>query len=365
MTWPTGPPPMPAPGWYDDPEQASTWRWWDGASWTDHRAPMWVPPPRDMQSFSFWFERSAAAVWAVTRRVGLLVFGAWAGFGLAAAVVLIAALESGRGQELRRLLDLDIFTIGPADPVTLTDAEADRVVELLGELFWAVLPWAFLLTAVALIVTAWSFALVAQTAARTSRDGDVDDAVDERAGLGDRSVAASARAALRRTPAVLLSSLALGALALGVLVVLSVPVLVLLLADAGGGAIGLTVFFCVVAGLVVGVWLVGRLGLAVVIAALGDHGLGIRRSWNITHGRIGFVLGRLIVAALIAGAISGSLSLVNNVTSLLGVVVAVSMWFVVNAVVNAVSTIVSVSSQTVILDQLDGTTGSSTTARHT
>ena len=29
----------PQPGWYPDPEMAQTQRYWDGSTWTDHRAP--------------------------------------------------------------------------------------------------------------------------------------------------------------------------------------------------------------------------------------------------------------------------------------------------------------------------------------
>jgi len=32
--------PAPAAGWYPDPEQPKTWRYWDGARWTDQRVPM-------------------------------------------------------------------------------------------------------------------------------------------------------------------------------------------------------------------------------------------------------------------------------------------------------------------------------------
>ena len=34
----------PPPGWYPDPEQPANVRWWDGTTWTEHRAPVWQPP---------------------------------------------------------------------------------------------------------------------------------------------------------------------------------------------------------------------------------------------------------------------------------------------------------------------------------
>jgi hypothetical protein len=38
---------MPTPaGWYPDPELPATQRYWDGAAWTEHRAPRTVAAPR-------------------------------------------------------------------------------------------------------------------------------------------------------------------------------------------------------------------------------------------------------------------------------------------------------------------------------
>jgi hypothetical protein len=36
---PTGAPSQTPAGWYPDPEQANTQRYWDGSQWTDQRAP--------------------------------------------------------------------------------------------------------------------------------------------------------------------------------------------------------------------------------------------------------------------------------------------------------------------------------------
>jgi hypothetical protein len=37
--------PLAAPGWYPDPEQVATQRYWDGEHWTDQRAPLASPVP--------------------------------------------------------------------------------------------------------------------------------------------------------------------------------------------------------------------------------------------------------------------------------------------------------------------------------
>ena len=39
-------PPTTPPGWYPDPKMAGTQRYWDGARWTEHAAPMQVVAAR-------------------------------------------------------------------------------------------------------------------------------------------------------------------------------------------------------------------------------------------------------------------------------------------------------------------------------
>ena len=48
MTTPT-PPVVPA-GWYQDPENPSGQRYWDGVAWTDHRSPIEPPTPEVVRS---------------------------------------------------------------------------------------------------------------------------------------------------------------------------------------------------------------------------------------------------------------------------------------------------------------------------
>ncbi len=36
--------PNPPAGWYPDPRQPNVLRYWDGATWTEHRAPAWQAP---------------------------------------------------------------------------------------------------------------------------------------------------------------------------------------------------------------------------------------------------------------------------------------------------------------------------------
>lgn len=94
---------MPAPGWYVDPEQAWTWRWWDGTRWSDHRSPMGAPPAKDPYSFSTWFDESTATVKTVVRRAGIAVVAVFGICGIVFGFIVRQALVSADGRELRTL----------------------------------------------------------------------------------------------------------------------------------------------------------------------------------------------------------------------------------------------------------------------
>ncbi len=337
MSWPSGPPPMPPPGWYDDPEQQWTWRWWDGTRWSHHRAPMWVAPHRDPRSFSTFFENSVAAVKAAVRRVGVLLVVVWLALGALAWLAMVAVFGSDRGRELRDLLRSGSFgTDGAAD--ALTDDEVDRVWELIRQLVVEAIPWLIALGVLLVVVAAWSVALVASAP---------DHAVGH---------------AFRRVPTVVASGLVVFSLVVVVWVTAALPVAIVALAGGGSVAIVSTAVFGVLLASVLSFWLWGRLALASVIAATGGHGLGVRRSWELTRSGFWYVVGRLIVTGLIAGVTSGLANSVNGFGQFFGLVVYLALACFLQAIAAVAATIVTVCGHLAIVDQLEGAGSSPVTA---
>lgn len=300
---------------------------------------MWVPPVRDPKSLAVWFESSVNAVKRSARRVGVLLVVVWLSLGALGSWMAIASFDDRRGRELRRLLGFDQRTFAPTGSPTsneLTTAEAERAWELLQEIFWDALPWLIALTIAFVVLSAWSVASTNRAVQQT----------DER--LGALSVAA-----LRRVPAVIGSGLVLFGLAVATWALASIPVVLVVVADAGGAAIVLTVVFVALLVVVTTAWLWGRLTLASVIAAAGGHGLGIGRSWYITHGRFWFVVGRLLIAGLIASALSGLVSLGNMFGQFLGFSAYLAIVILLQALTTAVAIVVTVCGHLSTIDQLD------------
>jgi len=80
-----------AAGWYDDPENPSQYRYWDGHQWSDHRAPKHAPA-----------QRGADGVVRASWDLGLKTIGPLLGIGalymvalgIAAAMVVVGVLQS-------------------------------------------------------------------------------------------------------------------------------------------------------------------------------------------------------------------------------------------------------------------------------
>jgi hypothetical protein len=297
-----------------------------------------------------WFERSIAKVKLAARRVGLVLIGLWFVLGACSAGLVIAVFDGGRGRELRDLLDLDQRAIGPngSSTVELTTAEADRVWELVGELFRAALPWLLLLVVVFIALAVWSVALVAQVVSAT-----VTDSASAATGADVRAdpLGAVARRAVARMPAVLGSGIVVFGLLMGSWLTVTLPVVLVAVVGGGGAAIVLTAVFAVLFVGVLTAWLWVRLTLASVIAASGGFGIGVRRSWQVSHGQFWFIAGRLLVTGLVAAAASWVVNVVTWIGPFLGFAVYIALLLLLQSVAIAVSMLVTVCGHLVTVDQ--------------
>ncbi len=337
---------MPPPGWYPDPESAWTWRWWDGARWSDLRAPQMLPPERNPYSFSAWFEQSVETSKRVIVRVGLVVLAIWGVAAVLIGVFAFSVFHSGKGRELRTLIQFDRIIDGSGTTVRLTDAEWERAGDLLGDIARAAVPWMLVLFVALVVASTWATALAARVAER------VGSGTIEAVSRSDDSADA-----IRRVPAVVGALLAVSLVGLGVMASTLLPLFAAVAVDAGGGAIAVTAIFGFVAAVVLGTLVFVRLSLAVVLASLGGWGLGLQRSWQLTEGHFWGVLGRLLVAGLIASAASFPLSFVNSFGFSLGFTTWAVSFLVLQAIGNVVTTLVTVPAQVVIVDHLTARRG--------
>lgn len=310
---PHTPPPMPGAGWYPDPGQPTAWRYWDGAQWTQHVAPMQFRSPRDPYSFGAWFEATTALVKATLRRVGVLVAGVQVA-AYALVGVLTAAVFSGpTGDRWGELIDHLEQVFDDGDDIT--DAEWDRAGELFGDVAGSLILLGIVAVVVLGVVSLWTVALTARASWDESSD---TSSAGHRSVVQPRSLFAGAMA---RLPAVFASALIVGIIGTAALLVPVMPFLLSLAVGAGSATLGITATLGAIAAVVAVCWVSGRLSLSLVLAARGGDGLGIRRSWALTDGHYWQVVGRLLIAGLLASVITAPFGFLNGVPFVFG------MWF--------------------------------------
>ncbi len=255
-------------------------------------------------------------------------------------VFVVAVYNSGRGRELRDLLQFD-RRFGSGDTVVLTDAELDRVGELLRDIAIGSIPWMIALAVVLVATWTWTAALSARVAARVGpRTVDhvsrVDDAADS----------------VRRCPAVLASLLALAGISGGAILVAFAPMLVAIGLGGGGGAVAVAAVFGLLAAFTFTFLIYGRLSLAAALAAVGGHGIGVRRSWELTDGHFWGVVGRLVVAGLVAGVVTFPFSFVTSFGAALGFATWLVLVVFLQAASSVMTTLVSIPAQVVLVEHL-------------
>lgn len=194
---------------------------------------------------------------------------------------------------------------------------------------------------VVLFGSVWSLVVAARVADRVD-EGDV----------AQLSRADDAAEAIRRVPAVVGAVVILVGISMGIFLVALAPLLIAVLMEADGAVIALAAVFGVPAAIVANVWLWGRLVLATVITAIGGHGVGIQRSWELTQGRYWGVVGRVVVAGLIAAAVTIPFSFFNNVAVAFGFTTWLISVLVLQVVSNTMSTLISVPAQVVLVRHL-------------
>lgn len=342
---PQAPPAMPGPGWYPDPTRPATWRYWDGAHWTHHLAPMHAPVVRDPYSFSAWFEQGTELVKAVVRRVGIAVLVIHlVAYGAATAVA--AALLSGRtGDRLHDLVDhLDTMFDGTDD---IRDAEWDRARELFGDVVGPLVAIAAVAIVIVALVTVWTMTLTARAAFDALAE---PDPAGKHAVVQPPSLVATT---MRRCGPVLVASVVLGLLTAVVMAVPLVPFALALVADASPAVVGITVTLGILAAIVGVCWVAGRLSLTLALAARGGHGLGLRRSWELTEGHFWPVVGRLLLAGLLASVVTLPFGFSNSVTLVIGVWVTIAFVVLGQALSGAASVLLVTPAQVLTIDHLE------------
>lgn len=107
----TPPASLPPAGWYPDPDQPQTQRYWTGSEWTDQRAPM-APKPEDRASGVLLFVSYAAAF--LLPLIGFIL-----------GIVLLVRRQTGHGVAVV-LISLAVGIAACAIAVNSAEEDLDR-----------------------------------------------------------------------------------------------------------------------------------------------------------------------------------------------------------------------------------------------
>ena len=330
---------MYPPGWYPDPTTGEAWRWWDGGRWTERTAPFGVPKRTrsGLPTVSQWFDETLRSLRTVARSLWWRLALVWLVVAVPVGAVVVAAATSENGRVVRDALGLDgglLFT-GPSRR-EIADPDLDRAGDAFGDLMVDVAPWAAATVVLVFAASCWTYGAVAAVVRRHGPVGGSE----------------AARMGIRRIPAVAAAWVVLYVLLLVTAALLAAPAVLARAAGADAVSVVILAFFGALAASVVLPLLGGRFALAPALASLGAHGIGITASWTATAGRFWPVVGRLLLAGALAGAVVGAAGSVLGVVQFLDLVAYLVVIVTFQAVAALVQTAVLVPGQVVLVEQL-------------
>ena len=280
---------LPPPDWYTDPEDESQYRYWDGATWTEHRAPRHGRPDGETESGPGQLRRPGrllADTFAISGRrwrscaTAALIY-------LAGQVAMVVLLIIGANDLLRGELGEIWDRVSDPD----FDPQAPEQTAYFESLSLDLSPVNFLPILLG-VLAVWVASNVLQAAVTLVALGD----------LRDRTLTASdaLRHALRRVPRLLGLDLQVGAI-----------FLVAVIAVVIGGVLTPLLLIPLIPAFIVGaVYFLVMTPLAYAFASVGPAAPSLRYGIRLMRGRFWGTLGRMLIVFVVLMAATMAVGLV-------------------------------------------------------
>lgn len=324
---------LPPADWYTDPEDESQYRYWDGSSWTEHRAPRLTDPSREPDDAADGLRgpsRLVADTFLVTAR-------RWRPCAAVAVIYILSEIAAVIGVTVSAGYILmgelgEIFDRVSQPGFDLSDPEQEAYFR---SLEFDVAPINFV-PAVLGLLAVWIGSNVMQAAITRIALRD----------LRDRTVTTSdtLRQALRRVPR--LMGLDLIVLAVGLLIVAA-----MVLAGIGAPMLLIPLIAAVLAG---AVYAIVVMPMAYAVASAGPRTSSFPYGIRLVRGRFWAALGRLLLFFLLLLAMSLVVGVVFTVTRTSGGTALDLVWQLIQMVLGAAMAVAGIVAAAILYHDLGG-----------